>query len=558
MRMNRLLSSAARLVVGVALAWSLALPATAADPAGSRGESEDAPAARSSSSSSSGIASLNQGLGLPPPGLDLSTPARSLRNFTTACRAGRFEHAARSLWLDGYPAETQPRVGVRLARRLDHVLDQRLELDPSRVSDAPAGRPESAEIPADEDEIGVLTVDGKTTPIRLLRAPVAGGARDWLFSPETVAQIDQLYAADGIGGLIDRIPARLFAWRLFGVRAWQWLGLAAALGAAALTAVALVGAAVPVVRSIARRSKATWTGAAIEFARGPVRALVFLAIVASGSGRVGLPMNANRAATTLLNALWVPAIAWLASRLVTAAFTTLMRVLGRRGVSASADRAMATRLFAARRFAVSLIWLFAAALVLERFEIVKHVSTGLLASASVAGIAVGFAAQQVLRNLFAGLQMVLTQPVRIGDALVFEGEWGTVEEISFTHVVIRVWDLRRLVVPIPYLLDRPIENWTRASTELLGTVFVRADYAADVDAARAHACQTVRASKWWNHRVEPELVITDLGADTIEMRITVSADDASSLWRLRTEVRERMLAWMQSAGAYPRRHLSAA
>jgi small-conductance mechanosensitive channel len=195
-------------------------------------------------------------------------------------------------------------------------------------------------------------------------------------------------------------------------------------------------------------------------------------------------------------------------------------------------------------------------MVLMQFELVRSVGTGLLASAGLAGLVLGLAAQQTLSNIFAGIQLAVTQPVRIDDIVVFEGEFSTVEEISLSHVVLRTWDLRRLVVPIPYLLAHPLQNWTRHSPELLGTVFLRADYTVDVQAARGEAVRVATASQWWDRKVQPELLVTDLGDRTVELRVMVSAADAGQLWKLRCEVREAMLRWLQAAGATPRVRLS--
>ncbi len=500
--------------------------------------------------------SVDAGLGPAPADLDLSTPARSLRNFIDSCRSGHLMRAARSLWLDGFPRELQPVVGPRLALRLKHVLDRQLWIDFSRVSDSPYGRPEPAEVAEDEDQIGVVPTSAATVPIRLVRIPAGEGAFVWLVSPATVAQIDTLYATHGVGPVLDWIPERLLGWRLLEIELWQWL----AIGVGFVLALSIAAIAVRLVRPFVgiatRRGKLRWASPVLASSRDALRALLFLGLLGVWVRRLGLAVPAARVAELLLHALWVPAVAWFVVQLVAAGAAALEARLSRGGAYGFADRALTTRVAAARRLLTALVWLVATALVLERFEVIRHVGTGLLASAGVAGIAVGLAAQQTLRNFLAGIQLALTEPIRIGDVLVFEGEWGVVEEISFSQVVIRIWDLRRLVVPVTYLLERPIESWTRLSPELLGTVFVPADYRADVAAARAHAHAVVRGSPWWNRKVEPQLLVTELREETIQLRITVSADDASSLWSLRCEVREAMLRWLQEHDAYPRRRFA--
>src|SRR5262249_21801077 len=172
---------------------------------------------------------------------------------------------------------------------------------------------------------------------------------------------------------------------------------------------------------------------------------------------------------------------------------------------------------------------------------VRAVGVSLFAPAGVAGLAVGLAARPVLSNLIAGVQLAMTQPIRIEDAVIVENEWGWIEEITSTFVIVRLWDLRRMVVPLSYFMEKPFQNWTREGTAIIGTVMLYLDYTAPVDRIRAKAAEIVRESPRWDQKVF-SVQVTDAKPQSIEARVLMSAKDASLCWDLRCEVREKLIA----------------
>lgn len=223
-----------------------------------------------------------------------------------------------------------------------------------------------------------------------------------------------------------------------------------------------------------------------------------------------------------------------------------------------ADNLMArravTQLRIVRRILDGLIILITAGFALMSFDSVRQFGLSLFASAGIAGIAAGLAARPLLGNLVAGIQIAITQPIRLGDVLVIQGNWGTVEEINATYVVLKIWDLRRLIVPLSFFFDNPFENWTRTSAELLGTVFLYVDYTVPVDKVRAKLEEIVHQSKLWDGKVVG-LQVTDAKEQTLELRCLVSAADSGTAFDLRCEVREKLIAWIgaEFPGALPRR-----
>jgi small-conductance mechanosensitive channel len=179
-----------------------------------------------------------------------------------------------------------------------------------------------------------------------------------------------------------------------------------------------------------------------------------------------------------------------------------------------------------------------------RFKEIRYIGTTILTSAGVAGLIIGFSAQKFLTNLFAGFQIAFAQPIRIDDVVIVENESGRIEEITLTYVVVRIWDKKKLILPINYFIEKPFQNLTRASSEILGTVFIYTDYTIPVDEVRNRLDEICKASKNWNGKV-CILQVTDSKENSLELRALVSADDSSKCWDLRCEVREELVKFIQ-------------
>jgi small-conductance mechanosensitive channel len=220
-------------------------------------------------------------------------------------------------------------------------------------------------------------------------------------------------------------------------------------------------------------------------------------------------------------------------------------------------RAVYTQVTMLKKVAVAVISIFGIASMLMVFEPVRQLGTTILASAGVAGIIIGFAAQKSLATLLAGFQIAMTQPIRVDDVVIVEGEWGRIEEITLTYVVVAIWDQRRLVVPITYFIDKPFQNWTRTSSEILGTVMLYTDYAVPVAAVRAELDRLLQGTDLWDRRVGV-LQVTESKERTLELRVLVSARDAGRAFDLRCFVREHLVAWLQREhpGALPKLRLA--
>lgn len=208
-------------------------------------------------------------------------------------------------------------------------------------------------------------------------------------------------------------------------------------------------------------------------------------------------------------------------------------------------RKINTQVKVLKKIALFIIVLFTAASMLMVFEPVRQLGTSILASAGVFGIIVGFAAQRSIATVLAGFQIALTQPIRLDDVVIVENEWGRIEEITLTYVVVLIWDRRRLVLPISYFIEKPFQNWTRVSAELLGTVFLYLDYTVPLQVLRDELDRLLERAPLWDRKVKG-IQVTDTRPDCMEVRVLVSAADASAAWDLRCELREQLVDFLQS------------
>ncbi|MDA1325061.1 MAG: mechanosensitive ion channel [Proteobacteria bacterium] len=209
-----------------------------------------------------------------------------------------------------------------------------------------------------------------------------------------------------------------------------------------------------------------------------------------------------------------------------------------------AEREARTRILVFNRIAAVVIVVVTLAFILMTFPDVRHLGVSLFASAGVAGIVIGLAARPTIANLIAGIQIALSQPIRVDDVVIVEGEWGWIEEITMTYVVIRIWDQRRLIVPLSNFIEKPFQNWTRTTADIIGTVFLHADYTVPVGEIREELRRLVKDHPKWDGKV-CVLQVTNAMERTIELRALISARNSPDAWDLRCDVREGLIFYLQ-------------
>lgn len=282
----------------------------------------------------------------------------------------------------------------------------------------------------------------------------------------------------------------------------------------------------------------------IHYLKNPLRALIPALCVFLALPVLTFPENARDLIRHLLILWIIGCVAWLALKFVAVVRDWLLSRY-RLDVKDNLEaRRMYTQIRVVERVLEVVILLMAFSVMLMTFEKVRQVGVSLLASAGILGIILGFAAQRTLGNLIAGIQIAVAQPIRLDDVVIVENEWGWIEEITLTYVVIRIWDLRRLVVPISYFIEKPFQNWTRTSADLLGTVYIYADYTAPLDRIREEFQRILEDTEYWDQKVSV-LQVTDARKETVEIRALMSAVDSPTAWNLRCLVREKLIAFMQ-------------
>ncbi|NMM48960.1 mechanosensitive ion channel [Flammeovirgaceae bacterium KN852] len=247
----------------------------------------------------------------------------------------------------------------------------------------------------------------------------------------------------------------------------------------------------------------------------------------------------------IFNVILIFSIAWLLIQIIA---VTKMILLSKFDITESDNykaRKIYTQIQVAQRVLIFLILFLAFAASLMTFENVRELGVSLFASAGIGGIIIGFAAQKVIGSFLAGVQIAITQPIKLDDVVIVEGEWGWVEEINLTYVVVKVWDQRRVILPTPYFLEKPFQNWTKTSADLLGTVFVYTDYKIPIDEIRKFYTDLIKKQDLWDGKVQ-NLQVTNATSDTLELRFMMSAANSPTLWDLRVKVREELIKYIQT------------
>jgi small-conductance mechanosensitive channel len=473
---------------------------------------------------------------------DRSTPRRALASFLEAAEARDYGRAAEAMDLHAIPPGARRTRGAELAQQLHYVLERTMWLEPARLSDEPGGRPEDG---ADVERLGAVPVGPGEIVITLARLRREG--RPWAFSSSTVARIPRLYETHGPGPVESRVPGWTRA-RFSGLAIWQWIGILCALLVAYAVGRSFTWVLTRLLSRVTTRTAAKWDDELLEALRRPAR--FFFGVIAFRLlvGPLALSAAADHVVSRMVGMVSIGTAAWTVIRVI-GVLSTLLERRARAAGAEAGDRAarargIATQVRVLRRVFNLAVGVIAVALMLTQFEVVRNVGVSLLASAGVAGVVLGFAAQRTIGNLFAGIQLSVTQPIRIGDVVIVENEWGTIEEVTLTFVVVRIWDERRLVVPMSRFLEQPFQNWTKVSPQLLGTIFFYVDWSLPIDEMRKELERIVVGHPKWDGRAQ-NIQVTDARERVLEVRALISAKNSSDQWDLRVEVRERIVRWLQ-------------
>jgi small-conductance mechanosensitive channel len=301
------------------------------------------------------------------------------------------------------------------------------------------------------------------------------------------------------------------------------------------------------------RFRSTLGQSLVKHGHGPSRWIFpFLAVLVLLPG-LPLPALLMSALEHIAGLGLIAAIAWLAILLVDVSSDVLSARYRVDVADNLVARRIQTQFQMLHHIAVALVSVVTLSIMLMTFPAIKHIGVSILASAGLASLVVGLAMKGTLSNLVAGVQIAFTQPFRMGDVVVVEGEWGWIEEIGTMYVVVRIWDLRRLVLPLSYFLEHPFQNWTRTSAELLGYTYLYTDYTVPVDAVREELRRICESTPLWGGKV-CGVQVSDSDHYTMQLRALMDARNSSDAWDLRCLVREKLIGFLQKnyPGCLPR------
>lgn len=321
---------------------------------------------------------------------------------------------------------------------------------------------------------------------------------------------------------------------------WDVLWQVAIILAAAVIAVVAFSAAC----TLAMRMQNDRQAIVLRQTRNPGRVLSPLLAVLLVLPVLQLPADIEDILRRVLGLTIIASFGWLAISIVGAVEQIVMARYPLEMENNLEARTMRTRMRVLSNVSVGILSVLTIAILLTSFPSVRQLGVSLLASAGIIALVAGMAARPALANLIAGLQIALTQPIRIDDVVVIEGEWGRIEEITSSYVVVRIWDSRRLIVPLSYIVGNNIENWTRSTSDILGTVFVYADYSTPVARVRTKLQEILKAEPLWDGRV-CALQVTDATERAVQLRALMSARNSSDAWDLRCIVREKLVEYLQ-------------
>ncbi|PPK88428.1 small-conductance mechanosensitive channel [Neolewinella xylanilytica] len=504
---------------------------------------------------------LNTGLPDRPTTINLRTPQAAMEHFILSAREGDFASAAFALNLNLMPARVQPQEAAVLAEKLSYVLDQRVSLSwdalPDRadgqVNVASAGKQAVAGQPRRLISFGQLSQGDRDIQLNLQRVRVGEQAPIWVIAAPTVENIEALYAEFGPTWLDRNVPD----WAdqiVLGISLWKVVAVLF-LGFLCYLLFLLIRT---ITKRLLNRSESEWlTDLSTHIATPTALALSIFVFYLCMNNLLSIAGGWSPYLYALLLVVVVGTVTWL----VMSVIDYVMERLTETQVEDVSDeenmesRRTLTTISVARRVITFVVIVVGIGVITSQFPSLQNLGVSLLASAGLATILLGIAAQPTLGNIMAGLQIAITKPARIGDSVIFEGEYGTIEEIRFTYLVIKTWDARRLIIPLKYFITHPFQNWSMNDPHMLKPIVLHADFKTDVDRVREKFSELLKGHDLYDGESEPSVQVVDSDTTAMEIRCLVSARDSSSAWELHCDLREgmiRFLAGLSDGTALPR------
>jgi small-conductance mechanosensitive channel len=498
------------------------------------------------------VEAMNAGLSKADQHIDLTTPRVALEHFLDQGRVHNFHSASHTLNLNKFSSSDQKTKGPELTEQLYFVLNQKIQINWSQIPDRPDG---TLDVPLDNTsplagkprrsiKIGSITFDNREVEIRLARYKAPDSPAQWQFSEETVNKIPQLYAQFGPGPLVKYFHPAIKRRVLND----DPLGQIFVLVFIGIISFAIGWSVNRMVMGFFERSTRKHLSDAARRLRTPSGiffSLIMFDLIAFSLISLSGPLISDFG--PILKTLLILSITWFIIR-ITEVVTDFSSHQYTHRIDTEGEqhaRQMTTHISVARRVIIFITIVFAVGFILRQFQMFENLSFSLLASAGVASVILGVAAHSVLGNIMAGMQVAITQPACIGDAVRFEKEWGFIEAITYTYITIRTWDLRRVVIPLSYFIEHPFENWSMKDAHIIKPIYLYVDYRMDVSHLRQKFKEILENSPEWDRQTPPVMQVTGLTEEAMELRALCSAKDGKTAWSLQCAIREQLVAFLQ-------------
>ncbi|RLQ87341.1 mechanosensitive ion channel domain-containing protein [Notoacmeibacter ruber] len=490
---------------------------------------------------------LNEGLGEPGANLSRETPQSAMETFIGLVRDKRYEDAAHLLDLSHIDVADQKRLGIERAAQLEAVLERKIWLDWDSLSDRPDGmdprgssRDATAGQPRRDISLGQLSLDYRPVSIRLRRLKEGDSDPVWVFSRQTVDNIEGLYESYGPSRFEKWLPASLTKNTPLGIAGWELIALPIAIAV-------LVAAFLLTYRSLRSLKSNVGDGVLWE-----VLDAIALPAGSMVTGIIGWLLTRylfvfSAPVDVFMSPLWTAFLVLALIFLIVRVFDTILERVFARNIDDiskpenEGDRELQTNLSAARRIALIVVAVAGFGLVLLQTTIFDGMAVALLGSAGLLTLVIGFAARSALSSIMSSLQIALSKSAKIGDDVLFEGYWCTVERINFTFIQLRSWDRRRIIVPVDYFVSHPFENWTKKDATITKYVELRLNHLADLEPMREAFQKFVEDDEDIITKNESKVQVVGHEASGMLVRFYADARDPTSGWNMQCRLREAMI-----------------
>ncbi len=504
-------------------------------------------------------------VGLPPLSElpNLTTPLATLEFFQSAVMKQQYDLAAYALNMNLIDQKIQRNHALELSKRLDFLLTEKelyvfddLPDRPDGLIEPPLGNTSSIMgIPRRSIQLGYIDYRERRVPIYLQRVRVGEAAPIWVFSAQTVDNIDNLYEQYHPAEFERYLPGWLKL-KIFSIALWEFLALALFFLVTMGVGWLLSKSTEKIIsRYIDDEKYSNYVGSTngvadlVNKLTVPLTFTIsFLLVFTLVSG--GFPyLDAVASSTRPL--IWIGLVfstLWLGIRVINFFANRYQSLQIENLAEEHFDKERRRRTYVSifRRVFIFVMILGSIWIGLSEFANMEGLGKTLLTSAGIAGVVIGIAAQPILGNIIAGVQVAVTQPVRIGDSVIMDGNFSTVEDLRYTYAVLKTWDERRLIVPMRELITEMVENWSHTEVHQTCPVFLYVDYGADIDAIRQKFISAVKDNTLWDNKTEPEMFVVEVTANIIHLRGAVSAVGPIEAWTLACEIREQMLNYLYS------------